>query len=148
VQRVVVKVKKLANFRGELPSYESIAASGFDVKANIVQSIMLEPGQRTLVPTGLAVEIPLGYEIQVRPRSGWAIREGLGVLNSPGTIDADYRGEIKIVLINLGQEAIEIRDQDRIAQLVLVPVLQAELQLVDELSETKRNAGGFGSTGK
>lgn len=148
MEKVLINVKKLPNFKGQLPSYESAAASGFDIRAALQQSITLEPGQRTLIPTGLAFAIPPGFEIQVRPRSGWAIREGLGVLNSPGTIDADYRGEVKIIVINLGDEPIEINDQDRIAQLVVAPVLQADLQLASELNETARNAGGFGSTGK
>ena len=109
--------------------------------------VILAPGERTLIPTGLSFEIPLGYEIQARPRSGLAIKKGLTLLNTPGTIDADYRGEVKIIVANLGQEHIEIADQDRIAQLVVAPVLQAHFELVTELSETARGAGGFGSTG-
>ncbi len=144
---IVLKVKPLVNFRGDLPRYESIWASGFDVRAQLEQKVILAPGERTLIPTGLSFEIPLGYEIQARPRSGLAIKKGLTLLNTPGTIDADYRGEVKIIVANLGQEHIEIADQDRIAQLVVAPVLQAHFELVTELSETARGAGGFGSTG-
>ena len=108
---------------------------------------MLHPGSRAMVPTGLAFAIPTGFEIQVRPRSGWATKRGVTVVNAPGTIDADYRGEVKIALVNLGQEPMEIVDQDRVAQLVLCPVLQAEFQVMEELSETARGTGGFGSTG-
>lgn len=143
-----IKVKKLENFKGELPAYQSKASSGFDVRAQIDAKMVLKPGERALVPTGLSFEIPEGFEIQARPRSGWAIKQGMTLLNTPGTIDADYRGEVKIILINLGQEPIEILDQDRIAQLVICPVIQVSFDLQDSLSETERGAGGFGSTGK
>lgn len=143
-----IKVKKLANFKGELPAYQSKGSSGFDVRAQIETKMVLKPGERALVPTGLSFEIPEGFEIQARPRSGWAIKQGMTLLNTPGTIDADYRGEVKIILINLGQEPIEILDQDRIAQLVICPVIQVSFDLQDALSETERGAGGFGSTGK
>lgn len=143
-----VKVKKLPNFKGDLPMYQTPLASGFDVRAQLNgETVRLEPGERALIPTGLSFEIPPGYEIQARPRSGLAIKQGLSLLNTPGTIDADYRGEVKIILINLGREAVEIKDQDRIAQLVLCPVIQADFELVEELGETERGAGGFGSTG-
>jgi dUTP pyrophosphatase len=148
VQKVTVKVKTLENFRGELPKYETFGASGLDVRACLDQAIILEPGQRMAIPTGLSVEIPMGYEIQVRPRSGWALKEGMSVLNTPGTVDADYRGEIKIILVNLGNKSVKIQDQDRIAQLVLCPVIQLEWQPVDSLTLSDRGAGGFGSTGK
>ena len=148
MQKVPVQIKKLENFKGELPKYETSLASGVDVRAQIAESIQLEPGQRKLIPTGLAFAIPAGFEIQARPRSGWAIKKGLSLVNSPGTIDADYRGEVGIILINLGQETVEIHDQDRVAQLVLCPVLQAEFEEVESLSETQRGSGGFGSTGK
>ena len=142
-----VLVKKLEHFKGELPVYETLHASGFDVKAQLNASLVLKPGERLLVPTGLSMEIPPGFEIQIRPRSGWAAKKGVTVVNTPGTIDADYRGEIKIALVNLGQETHEIHDQDRVAQAVLCPVWQAELVEVAELSSTDRGAGGFGSTG-
>lgn len=147
-EKVKVRVKKLSHFKGEIPRYQSELASGMDVRAQIEVPLTLEPGQRVLVPTGLSFEIPAGFEIQARPRSGWALKEGMGLVNSPGTIDADYRGEVKIILINLGQSPVEIKDQDRIAQLVLCPVLQAELEEVVELSDTLRGEGGFGSTGR
>lgn len=143
-----LKVKTWPHFKGELPSYQSAGASGFDVRAQIDQSIILKPNERTLVPTGLTFEIPTGYEIQARPRSGWAAKHGLTLMNTPGTIDADYRGEIKIILVNLGTEAVTINDQDRCAQLVICPVIQAEFILSHDLSDTVRGEGGFGSTGK
>jgi dUTP pyrophosphatase len=142
-----VLVKKLENFKGALPAYETSHASGFDLRAQLSAPITLKPGERAMVPTGLSFEIPPGLEIQVRPRSGWAAKKGVTVVNSPGTVDADYRGEVKVALVNLGQEAMEIVDQDRIAQGVLCPVFQAELLETKELSSTDRGAGGFGSTG-
>jgi dUTP pyrophosphatase len=142
-----VLVKKLENFKGALPAYETSHASGFDLRAQLSAPITLKPGERAMVPTGLSFEIPPGLEIQVRPRSGWAAKKGVTVVNSPGTVDADYRGEVKVALVNLGQEAMEIVDQDRIAQGVLCPVFQAELLETMELSSTDRGAGGFGSTG-
>lgn len=148
IQNVPVQVKKLENFKGELPKYQTSLASGLDVRAQLEQAIEVAPGQRVLVPTGLAFAIPSGYEIQARPRSGWAIKDGMSLLNTPGTIDADYRGEVKIILINLGDKTLTINDQDRIAQLVLCPVVQATFQEVTELDSTVRGAGGFGSTGR
>lgn len=145
---VNVKIKKLENFKGELPAYQSEGASGFDVRAQLNAPMALNPGERAMIPTGLSFEIPLGFEIQARPRSGWAAKQGLTVLNTPGTIDADYRGEVKIIVINLGQEAVQIQDQERCAQLVIAPVYQAQFEVVDSLSDTARGAGGFGSTGK
>lgn len=143
-----VKVKALENFKGEVPRYQTRLAAGFDVRAQLPSPVILQPGQRTLVPTGLSFEIPPGFEIQARPRSGWALKQGMTVLNTPGTIDADYRGEVKIIVINLGQEPVEIKDQERVAQLVLAPVCQADLELVSCLTESDRGAGGFGSTGR
>ena len=146
-EKVTVKFKRLAHFIGDLPAYTTAGASGLDVCARIDEPVVLKPGERTMIPTGLSVEFPRGYEIQVRPRSGLAIMKGLSVVNSPGTVDADYRGEIKVILINHGQEPITIQDQERIAQLVVCPVLQATIEDATELSETERGAGGFGSTG-
>ena len=143
-----MKIKKLNHFKGELPAYQSFGASGFDVRAQLIESVELKPGQRAMIPTALSFEIPIGFEIQARPRSGWAAKEGLTVLNTPGTIDADYRGEVKIIVINLGDKPVMIHDQDRVAQLVVAPVYQAAFELVSDLSETERGAGGFGSTGK
>ncbi len=146
--KINVKIKKLENFKGDLPAYQSAGASGFDVRAQMQNSIVLKPGERALIPTGLGFEIPLGYEIQCRPRSGFAAKQGVTVLNTPGTIDADYRGEVKVILVNLGPEPVEIKDQERVAQLVLCPVFQAQFEVVSELSSTDRGAGGFGSTGR
>lgn len=143
-----VRVKVLPYFKGNLPKYESALAAGMDVRAQLDAPVSVAPHSIVLIPTGLTVEIPEGLEIQVRPRSGLAIRDGLTVVNSPGTIDADYRGEIKIGLINLGPKTLTINDQDRIAQLVLCPVLQIQWEKVSELSATSRDAGGFGSTGR
>lgn len=143
-----VKLKKWSHFKGDLPAYQSMGASGFDVRAQMAESLILKPGDRAMVPTGLSFEIPIGYEIQARPRSGWAAKEGLTVLNTPGTIDADYRGEVKVILINLGKEPVTIKDQDRVAQLVIAPVILAKFELVEELGSTERGAGGFGSTGR
>lgn len=148
MQKVNVKVKTLENFKGELPQYQSAGASGFDVRAQMATSLELKPGARALIPTGLSFEIPLGFEIQARPRSGLAAKQGLTVLNTPGTIDADYRGEVKIILINLGNEPVLIQDQERVAQLVIAPVYQAQFEMTSDLSSTDRGAGGFGSTGK
>ncbi len=145
--KVVLRFKKLEHFRGELPAYATPGASGLDVRARIDESIVLQPGARTMIPTGLSLEIPLGYEVQARPRSGLAITKGISLVNTPGTIDADYRGELKIILINLGQDPVTIQDGERIAQLVVAPVVQPEIELVEDLSETERGAGGFGSTG-
>ncbi|MCB2182920.1 MAG: dUTP diphosphatase [Desulfobulbaceae bacterium] len=130
-----------------LPAYHSELAAGMDVAAAVVESISLEPGQRVMVPSGFAVAVPPGFELQVRPRSGLAIKHGVTVVNSPGTIDADYRGEVKIGLINLSSEAFTINRGDRVAQLILAPVCQARVIVVDELDETKRQDGGFGHTG-
>ncbi|MBK7890947.1 MAG: dUTP diphosphatase [Bdellovibrionales bacterium] len=145
--KVELKVKTLPHFKGELPRYETVHASGLDVRAALNEVVVLQPMARTMVPTGLSFEIPPGYEIQVRPRSGLAAKQGVTVLNTPGTVDADYRGEVKIILVNLGEHTVEIRDQDRIAQLVLCPVMQANLVVTTDLTETARGAGGFGSTG-
>ncbi len=145
--KVDVQIKKWPQFKGELPQYQSDLASGFDVRAQLSAPVSLKPGQRALIPTGLSFAIPHGYEIQARPRSGWAIREGMTLMNTPGTIDADYRGEVKIILANLGENTVLVQDQDRIAQLVLAPVMQARLVEVSELDSTARGAGGFGSTG-
>lgn len=144
-----MKIKKWPHYQGDLPAYQSAGASGFDVRAQLEgKSVLLKKGERALIPTGLSFEIPVGYEIQARPRSGWAAKQGLTVLNTPGTIDADYRGEVKVIVINLGQEDVEIHDQDRCAQFVIAPIFQAQFELVEELSSTERGAGGFGSTGK
>lgn len=133
-----------------LPSYETAGAAGADVRANLPDrgSITLQPGERALVPTGLRVEIPDGYEIQVRPRSGLALKHGITLPNAPGTIDSDYRGPLGVIVLNAGQEAFEIGHGDRIAQLVVAPVIQARFEMADSLQELQRGSGGFGSTGR
>lgn len=130
-----------------LPQYETVAAAGLDLKANIDAPIILKPMERKLIGTGLYIALPTGYEAQVRSRSGLALKKGVIVLNAPGTVDADYRGEIGVILINLSSEDFEIQDGDRIAQLVIAKHEQADWQLVESLNETSRGAGGFGSTG-
>lgn len=143
---VPVPVKRLPHFEGlELPAYATDGAAGMDVLA--AEDVMLAPGARHAVATGLAVAIPSGFELQVRPRSGLALRHGISVPNAPGTIDSDYRGEVKVILINHGAEPFEIVRGDRIAQLVLAPVTRATWLKIDELDETARGEGGFGSTG-
>jgi len=143
----LLSVKIINKSGNELPSYATIGSSGMDVRANLSEPLVLEPLARTLVPTGLFVEIPLGYEIQIRPRSGLAIKQGITCLNTPGTIDADYRGEIKVILINLSSEPQTILPADRIAQMVVQKVEQIQWIAVEELSDSDRGAGGFGSTG-
>lgn len=130
-----------------LPAYETAGAAGLDLRAAIAEPLTVAPGRRQLVPTGLALQLPEGFEAQVRPRSGLALRHGVTVLNSPGTVDRDYRGEVSVVLINHGEEPFRIARGDRIAQLVIAPVTQARLVEVDMLDETERGAGGYGSTG-
>ena len=142
-----MRVKVINKSKHPLPQYETIASAGMDVRANIDQPITLVPLGRSLVKTGLFVEIPVGYEIQVRPRSGLAFKKGITVLNSPGTIDADYRGEIGVLLVNLSSEPFVIEDGERIAQLVLASHEQASWQEVEILEDSDRGQGGFGSTG-
>jgi dUTP pyrophosphatase len=144
---IEIKLFRLPHGDGlPLPRYASEDAVGLDVTA--AEDLTLEPGQRHAVATGFAIEIPRGYEVQVRPRSGLAIKNGITCLNTPGTIDSDYRGEVKVILINLGQESFEVRRGERIAQLVPAPVLRADFVEASELSGTGRGAGGFGSTGR
>jgi dUTP pyrophosphatase len=144
--KIIVKFKKLSNFNTEIPQYQSSEAAGCDVRASLIEAVTIKPGERVLIPTGLALEIPEGFEIQVRPRSGLAIKNGLSLVNSPGTIDCDYRGELKIIVINLGQENFTVSRGDRIAQLVLSPVIQAQFVESEKLTESLRGDGGFGST--
>jgi len=143
---IKVKVSRL-NKQALIPSYMSSGAAGCDVHACLDHALMIKPGERHAVPTGLSVEIPEGYEIQVRPRSGLAFKKGLTVINAPGTIDSDYRGEIKVLVVNLGSENVEVAPQDRIAQLVLQKVDQIQWQETETLNSTERGTGGFGSTG-
>ncbi len=144
---IEIKLTRLEHGRDlPLPRYASESAAGLDITA--AEDLILEPGQRHAVATGFAIEIPHGYEVQVRPRSGLAIKHGITCLNTPGTIDSDYRGEVKVILANLGDEPFEIRRGERIAQLVPTPVLRAHFTEVHELEETARGSGGFGSTGR
>jgi len=144
---IEIKLFRLTHGEGlPLPRYASEDAVGLDVSS--AEDLTLNPGQRHAVATGFAIEIPRGYEVQVRPRSGIAARHGITVLNTPGTIDSDYRGEVKVILVNLGQEPFEVRRGERIAQLVPAPVLRADFHEVGKLAETARGSGGFGSTGR
>lgn len=143
-----VKIKRLPHAQNmELPCYMSDMAAGMDISAALSAPVTINPGETVLVPTGLAVALPAGYEFQIRPRSGLAIKKGLTVVNAPGTIDADYRGEIKVGLINLGPEPVTVKPGDRIAQMVLSKVWQVEWDEVQELDDTSRGHGGFGHTG-
>ena len=146
MQHVQVKYKQLSPL-ATMPSYESEQAAGMDVYAAIEDSVMLEPSAIVMVPLGFSMALPEGFEAQVRPRSGLASKFGVTLPNAPGTIDADYRGEVKVPLINLGTEAFAVEPNMRIAQMIIAPVVQASFEVVDELCETTRGAGGFGSTG-
>lgn len=143
-----MKIKIINKSKHALPSYATVASAGFDVRANIDSPMVMKPLERVLVPSGLFMEIPEGYEAQVRPRSGLAFKHGITVLNSPGTIDADYRGELKILLINLSNEEFIINDGERIAQVIIAKHEQAEWIEVEQLMDTARGEGGFGHTGK
>jgi len=143
-----VKVNIINKSKHSLPAYETNLSAGMDLRANLSEPIILQPMQRALIPTGLYIELPSGTEAQIRPRSGLAFKNGITVLNSPGTIDADYRGEIKVLLINLSQKAFEIKDSERIAQMVVSKHETIEWQLVETLNQTQRGEGGFGHTGK
>ena len=142
-----MNIKIINKSNHALPHYETIASAGMDLRANLIEPIMLKPLQRALIPTGLFIELEQGYEAQIRPRSGLALKKGLTILNSPGTIDSDYRGEIKIIIINLSNETTVINTGERIAQMVIAKYEQATLKEVDELGETERGEGGFGHTG-
>lgn len=143
-----IKVKIINQSPNALPEYATEGSAGMDIRANLSAPITLKPLERTLVPTGLFMELPLGYEAQIRPRSGLAAKQGITCLNTPGTIDSDYRGEIKVILINLSNEEQVLNHGDRIAQMVVSPVVQIGWEAVQEIGVTARNAGGFGHTGK
>ena len=143
-----MKVKIINKSKHDLPKYSTALSAGMDLRANISEKVMLEPLERTLIPTGLFIELPAGYEAQIRPRSGMALKEGITVLNTPGTIDADYRGEIRVILANLSNSKVEINDGDRICQMVVAAHSVVEWEAVEKLDETVRAAGGFGHTGK
>ena len=145
---VTCKIQRLPHAANlPLPAYETADSAGMDLRAAVEEPLVLKPGKRLLVPTGLKMAIPRGYEVQIRPRSGMAYKHGITMLNSPGTIDADYRGEVKMLAVNLGDEPYTINHGDRIAQMVLAPVTQAKITEVPELDDTVRGEGGFGSTG-
>ena len=146
--KLIVKVKRLRGSLLPLPAYHSGGAAGMDLLADVEQAITVWPLERCAVPTGIALEIPAGFEGQVRPRSGRAMRDGLTLLNTPGTIDSDYRGEIQVILVNLGRDSVTIEPGDRVAQLVIAPVVRAILVEVEELTDTHRGGGGFGHTGR
>jgi dUTP pyrophosphatase len=143
-----IAVRFVAEGGASVPEYKTEGSAGADVRALLKESVVLKPGERAAVPTGLYIELPIGYEAQMRPRSGLALQKGITCLNSPGTIDSDYRGELKVILVNLGQEAVRIESGDRIAQIVVSPVTRARFERADELGGTERGSGGFGSTGK
>lgn len=148
MNRIILNVKRLDNNQElPLPSYESDSSSGLDLRAAVGNDVVLGPGEIRLIPTGLSISIPKGYEAQIRPRSGLALRYGLGVVNSPGTIDADYRGEIGVIAINWGEKPFTIKRGDRIAQIVINKVYRATVEEVDELDPTRRGKGGFGHSG-
>lgn len=148
-ESIAIAIKQLPGTEDlPLPAYETAHASGMDLRAAVLEPLMLEPGERMAVPTGLCVAIPPGFEAQVRPRSGWALREGITMINAPGTIDADYRGEIKVLLVNLGHVPVTIRRGDRIAQMVVAPVVHVRWDETSELNDTERGDGGFGHTGR
>jgi dUTP pyrophosphatase len=147
-KKLQVKFLRLPHGEGvPLPKYMSHAASGMDIYAAVENEVTINPGDRALIPTGFKMALPVGYEAQVRPRSGLAIKNGISVLNTPGTIDEDYRGEVGVILINLGKEAFKIKRGDRVAQMVINKVEQADIEVVTDLSETSRSTGGFGHTG-
>ena len=143
-----MKVKVINRSHFDLPRYATPLSAGMDVRANIDEAVVLRPLERAMIPTGLSIELPEGYEMQIRPRSGLAAKHGITVLNSPGTIDADYRGEIRVILVNLSNEEFRIEAGERIAQMVVARHEQVEWELTEELGESERGAGGFGSTGK
>jgi dUTP pyrophosphatase len=143
-----MKIKLKNTSANELPSYATAGAAGLDIRADIKEAITLQPLERRLIPTGLYLEIPEGYEVQIRPRSGLAYKNGITVLNAPGTIDADYRGEVGVLLINLSNDPFVVEPGERVAQMVVAPYVQATWEETTVLSETDRGAGGFGSTGK
>lgn len=145
---ITLRIKKLDHAKDlPLPSYATPGSAGMDLRSASVEPVVISPGQRALVPTGLILEIPDGYEGQVRPRSGLALKHGISLVNSPGTVDSDYRGEVMVIMINLGDDHFMINYGDRIAQLVIAPVIQAQIVEIDEISESERGDGGFGSTG-
>ena len=146
MQQITISIVNKSN--NELPAYATAGAAGMDVRANLEQAVLLQPLERKLIPTGLFIELPFGFEAQIRPRSGLAIKQGITCLNTPGTIDSDYRGELKVILINFSNEPQLLQHGDRIAQMIISSVVTASLKLVEVLNDTVRGEGGFGHTGK
>lgn len=146
MQQIAINIVNKSN--NELPAYATAGAAGMDIRANLEQAVSLQPLERKLIPTGLFIELPAGFEAQIRPRSGLAVKQGITCLNSPGTIDSDYRGELKVILINLSNEPQLLQHGDRIAQMIISSVVTANLKLVEILNDTIRGEGGFGHTGK
>ncbi len=144
----MIKVKVTNTSNNPLPHYQTPGSAGMDLYADLEEEVVLQPTERALIPSGIAMELPEGYEAQIRPRSGLALRHGISIVNSPGTIDSDYRGEIKVVLINHGSEPVRIQQGERIAQMVITRVEQISWEETDRLNETERGAGGYGHTGK
>jgi len=148
MQKIEVKIRRLNHSKeSDLPDYESAGASGMDLRASLREPVMLQPGEIRYIPTGLAVSLPQGYEAQIRPRSGLALHHGIGLVNSPGTIDADYRGEVGIIMINWGTAPYRVKDGDRVAQMVISKIYRAKIVEVEVLEESPRGHGGFGHTG-
>jgi dUTP pyrophosphatase len=143
-----MKIKIVNTSRHPLPEYATVSSAGMDLRANLAQPVELKPLERSLIPTGLFIQLPEGYEAQIRPRSGLAIKHGISIMNAPGTIDADYRGEIGVILVNLSNESFIVHDGERICQMVIAPYTQVHWESVERLDETERGAGGFGHTGK
>lgn len=148
MMQMIAEIKIVNHSSNPLPAYETKGAAGMDLRAFLTEPVILKPMERALIPTGLYMEIPAGFEAQIRPRSGLAFKQGITCLNTPGTIDSDYRGEIKVLLINLDSQSHEIKNAERIAQMVIAPVTKSTFRVVLELEESNRGAGGFGHTGK
>ncbi len=148
MEKIPVKITRLENNKDlPLPAYESEGSSGMDIRAHVKEPVLVKPGKIKFIPTGVAISVPAGYEAQIRPRSGLALHHGIGMVNSPGTIDSDYRGEIGIILINWADEPFLVKRGDRIAQMIISRIYRADLEIVDDLDETSRGSGGFGHTG-
>ena len=147
MEKITLKVKRIKNSALSLPAYETEGSAGMDIRAALDEDVTLEPGDIKLIPTGISISIPMGYEGQIRPRSGLALKHGIGMVNSPGTIDSDYRGEVRIIMINYGKKSFTVKHGDRIAQMIIARVCSAVLEEVSELDSTGRGQGGFGHSG-
>ncbi len=147
MEKITLKVKRIKNSDLPLPAYETEGSAGMDIRASLDEDVILEPGDIKLIPTGISISIPMGYEGQIRPRSGLALKHGIGMVNSPGTIDSDYRGEVRIIMINHGKKSFTVKHGDRIAQMIIARLCNAVIEEVSELDSTKRGQGGFGHSG-